>query len=54
MKNTVKRDDQHGSDVEDASHFERPTKIIKMKRKRVLEVVDKNPRLTFQRDHQHY
>ena len=43
----MKRSNEHGGDVWDAPCSRRPMKITKTKRKKVLEVVDKNPRLSF-------
>ena len=43
----MKRHDEHGGDVCDASSFGCPTKITKVKKKRILEVVNENPSLIF-------
>ena len=43
----MERIDEHGDDVQDALHSRCPTKITKVKKKKVLGIVDENPRLTF-------
>ena len=45
----MKSSNEHGVDVLDALCFGRPTKIREEKKKKVLDVVDKNPRLTLRK-----
>ena len=46
IRDVVKRSDEHGVDVKDAPRSGHPSKLTKVNRKRVLEVVDENPRLS--------
>ena len=46
VRDVVKRGDERRGDVKDAPRSGRPSKLTKEKRKRVLEVVDENPRLS--------
>ena len=48
MRDIAKRDNEYGDNVWDASRSRHPTKVTKAKKKRVLEVVNKNPRLVFE------
>jgi transposase len=46
VRDVVKRGDERGGDINDAPHSGRPSKLTKANRKRVVEVVDENPRLS--------
>lgn len=48
VRDVVKRGDERSGDVKVALRTGRPTKLTKEKRKRVVDVVDKNPRLSLQ------
>lgn len=48
MQDIVKRGDKHGGDIRNGPHFRCHTRLIKAKKKRVLEVMDENPRLILQ------
>ena len=45
----MEKANEHGGDVLDALCCKHPTKIIKTKRKKALEVVDENLHLLFER-----
>ena len=46
VRDVVKRGDECEDDLKDAPRFERPSTITKAKRKRILEVVEENLRLS--------
>ena len=45
VRDVVKKNDEYGGDVHDDHHYGRPTRVMKSKKKRILKVVNENPRL---------
>ena len=46
VRDIVKKNNEHGGDVWNAPRSKHRTKITKAKRKRILEIMDKNTRFT--------